>query len=391
MVGISRLCCGMEEPSDRLRYRPFDGPPRPVVVFNCTRRCNLRCAHCYSTSTDASAPYELTTDEARALIDDLAAMGAPVILFSGGEPMLRGDLLALIDHARQAGVRAVLSTNGTYITPTLAERFGDLALGYVGVSLDGLEATHDRLRGESGAFAAAMEGIRHCLTAGVKVGVRLTMTRRNAGEIPAVFDLIEHEGIPRVCFYHLVYAGRAAALRHEALDAAATRRALDTLIDRTRDLHARGRRVEVLTVDNHADGPYLVQRLAREDPDRARRAMELLRLNRGNASGERIAAVSWDGSVHPDPFWRTQTLGNVRQRPFSEIWTDGSIPLLAELRDRRGRLKGRCRRCRWLDVCNGNFRARAEAATGDRWADDPACYLTDEEIRPDAPSDLPPV
>ncbi|MFW6146049.1 MAG: radical SAM protein [Planctomycetota bacterium] len=387
MVGISRLCCGTAEASDRLRYRRFDGPPRPVVVFNCTRRCNLRCAHCYSGSTDAPAADELTTDEAKALIDDLAAMGAPVILFSGGEPMLRPDLLALIDHARHVGLRAVISTNGTFITPTLAQRFKALALGYVGVSLDGLEATHDRFRGERGAFAAALEGLRHCRAAGVKVGVRLTLTRHNVDELSAVLDLVEREGIPRICFYHLVAAGRGAALREDALDAAATRRAVDTIIDRTRDLHARGRRIEVLTVDNHADGPYLLRRLEREDPDQARRAMALLKRNRGNASGERIACVSWDGSVHPDPFWRAQTLGNVRERPFSAIWADESIPLLAELRDRKQHLKGRCRRCRWLEVCNGNFRARAEAATGDRWADDPACYLTDEEIRPDAPSD----
>ncbi len=391
MIGISKLYCGTVEPGDVLRYgRRSDRLPahllqfaedkRPVVVWNCTRRCNLRCVHCYSQSEDRTYGGELTTDEARRFIDDLAAFGAPVLLFSGGEPLLRPDLFDLLRHAAAAGLRTVLSTNGTLIDEATAERLREVGLGYVGVSLDGLGEANDRFRGVPGAFEKALAGIRRCLEAGVKVGLRFTITRRNAGEVPGIFRLVGAERIPRVCFYHLVYAGRGTALMQEDLDHAETRRLVDTIIDSTAALHAEGHGPEVLTVDNHADGPYLYLRMRREGHPRAERALELLKMNRGNQSGHGIGCVSWDGTVHPDQFWRHARLGNVRERPFSEIWTDLSHPLLARLKDKRPYLKGRCAACRWLDICGGNFRVRAEAATGDLWAPDPACYLTDEEI-----------
>ena len=261
-----------------------------------------------------------------------------------------------------------------------AARFRDAGLGYVGVSLDGLGDVNDRFRGVPGAFERALAGIRRCLDAGVKVGLRFTITRRNADEIDRIFDLVRDEGIPRVCFYHLVYAGRGTSLMEEDLDHAGTRRVVDTIIDRTADLHAHHHGPEVLTVDNHADGPYLALRMQREDHPLADAALELLRMNQGNQSGRGIGCVSWDGSVHPDQFWRHTVLGNIRERPFSQIWTDTSQPLLAKLKDKRPHVTGRCAACRWLDVCGGNFRVRAEAATGDLWAPDPACYLTDDEI-----------
>ncbi|MFO8013034.1 MAG: 12,18-didecarboxysiroheme deacetylase [Phycisphaerae bacterium] len=391
MIGISKLYCGTVEPGDVLRYRKagrrppahllqFDDRKRPVVVWNCTRRCNLRCVHCYSESRDRDYAGELTGEEARRLIDDLADFGAPVLLFSGGEPLLRPDLFDLIHYATERGLRAVISTNGTLIDDAAVERLRDAGLAYVGVSLDGLGDVNDRFRGVPGAFDRALAGIRRCRDAGVKVGLRFTITRRNAGEVDGIFDLVRDERIPRVCFYHLVYAGRGTSLKDEDLGAAATRRVVDTVIDRTADLHARHHGPEVLTVDNHADGPYLVLRMQREGHPRADDALELLRMNQGNQSGRGIGCVSWDGSVHPDQFWRHVSLGNVRERPFSDIWTDTSHPLLAKLKDKRPHVTGRCAACRWLDVCGGNFRVRAEAATGDLWAPDPACYLTDEEI-----------
>jgi len=151
-------------------------------------------------------------------------------------------------------------------------------------------------------------------------------------------------------------------------------------MNRTKDLFDRGKPKEILTVDNHADGPYIYLRLLREDPKRAAEVLELLKMNEGNSSGHGIGCVSWDGTVHPDQFWRNIALGNVRERPFGEIWTDAGNELLMKLKDKRPHLTGRCRTCRWLDVCGGNFRARAESVTGDIWAPDPACYLTDEEI-----------
>jgi Fe-coproporphyrin III synthase len=396
MIGISKLYCGTVEPSDALRYGrhsgslpshllQFSADKKPVVVWNVTRRCNLKCVHCYAHAVDMdqAPPDELTTAEGKAVLDDLAQFGAPVVLFSGGEPLVRPDLPELAAHAVSKGMRAVISTNGTLIRPAVARELKKIGLSYVGISLDGLAEVNDRFRGVKGAFQKALDGIHACQEAGIKVGLRFTMNRLNAKEIPGIFDLLEEHNIPRVCFYHLVYAGRGSKLIEEDLSHAETRAAVDLIIDRTADLHQRGLLKEVLTVDNHADGPYVYLRMLREGSPRAGEVLELLEMNEGNSSGRGIGCISWDGQVHADQFWRHHAFGNVRQRPFSEIWTDLSDPLMRMLKDKRPHVKGRCAVCRWLDVCGGNFRVRAEAATGDLWACDPACYLTDQEIRRD--------
>lgn len=391
MIGVSKLYCGAVEPGDVLRYRrrsgelpshllQFAADKKPVVVWNVTRRCNLRCVHCYAHADASAAPNELTSAEGLALLDDLKSFGVPVVLFSGGEPLMRPDLFDLVSHTVASGMRAVISTNGTLITREVAGRLQDLGLSYVGISLDGLEPTHDRFRGKKGAFAAALAGVRRCQEVGLKVGLRFTLNRANFQEVPAIFDLVEEYNIPRICFYHLVYTGRGSALLDQALSHAETRDTVDLICERTQRLFERDRPVEVLTVDNHADGPYIYLKLLQENPQRAAEVLELLQMNEGNNSGRGIGCVSWDGEVHPDQFWRHLSLGNVRERPFSEIWTDLSNPLLAKLKDKKRYVTGRCAACRWLAVCGGNFRVRAEALTSDLWAPDPACYLTDEEI-----------
>ena len=383
MTNVSKLYCGLAGVSDALRYRRTVSARKPIVVWNCTQACNLRCRHCYAATPGGTgvSPVQpspaLSTSEARALIDDLAAFGCPVLLFSGGEPCLRADLVELAAYAGARGLRTVLSTNGTLLTPDLAARLADAGLAYAGVSIDGLEATHDRFRGVAGAFAKALEGIRNVRAAGVRAGLRMTLNRGNRTEIPAVFELMRREGIDRACFYHLVSAGRGGALAGEDLSHGECRAAVRTIMDETKAWVAAGGRPEILTVDNHADGPFAYLELLKEDPVRAAEALELLKMNRGNASGDGIGCVSWDGEVYADQFWRHRSFGNVRTHPFSEIWQGEEM---APLKDKRPHLKGRCATCRWLDVCGGNFRVRAEAVAGDLWAPDPACYLTDEEI-----------
>ena len=391
MIGISKLYCGTVESSDPLRYGrqsgklpshllQFSEDKKPVVVWNVGQRCNLKCVHCYSLSQNREYTGELSSAEGRALIEDLARFGSPVVLFSGGEPFLRKDLLDLAQLATDLGMRAVISTNGTLISPDMARKLKRIGLSYVGVSLDGMEETNDRFRGVKGAFQAALRGIRNCQEAGIKVGLRFTINRRNAQDIPGIFDLLEKENIPRVCFYHLVYAGRGSELIKEDLDPGETRKVVDLIIDRTQNLHDQNKAIEVLTVDNHSDGPYLYLRMMGEGSPRSGEVMELLRMNGGNSSGVGIGCVSWDGSVHADQFWRHYSFGNVRHRPFSQIWMDLSNPLMARLKEKKKHVKGRCASCRFLEVCAGNFRVRAEAITGDLWAPDPACYLTDQEI-----------
>jgi Fe-coproporphyrin III synthase len=391
MIGISKLYCGTVEPSDALRYGrmskelpshllQFSKDKKPVVVWNMTRQCNLRCVHCYAHAKATLQENELSTAEGKAMLDDLAQMGVPVILFSGGEPLMRQDLPELAAYAVNKGMRAVISTNGTLITAPIARELKKVGLSYVGISLDGMEAVNDRFRGMDGAFQGALKGIENCQKAGIKVGLRFTINKFNVDEIPALFDLLEKHKIPRICFYHLVYSGRGSELVKDDLTHEETRAALDLIIDRTRGMFDRGMEKEVLTVDNHADGPYLYLRMLREGSPRAPEVLELLKMNEGNNSGRGIGCISWDGQVHADQFWRHESFGNIRQRPFSEIWTDLSHPLMARLKDKKRYVTGRCATCRWLDVCGGNFRVRAEAVHGDLWAPDPACYLTDAEI-----------
>jgi len=359
----------------------FSADKRPVVVWNVTRACNLRCVHCYAKAQRQWGPDELTHEEGIALLDDLADFGVPVVLFSGGEPLVRPDLVDLTRHAVKRGMRAVISTNGTLISKEKAEELKDIGLSYVGVSLDGMKEVNDRFRGKKGAFDEALEGIRNCKSVGLKVGLRFTINKMNAKEVPRIFQLLEQEEIPRVCFYHLVYAGRGSDLVEADLSHDETRKTVDLIIDKTKELHDKGMAVEVLTVDNHADGPYLYLRMKRENNPRSEEVLELLKMNEGNNSGRGIGCVSWDGSVHADQFWRHYSFGNVRERPFSEIWQDLSNPLMAKLKEKKKYVRGKCARCAWLDICGGNFRVRAEAVTGDVWAPDPACYLTDEEIK----------
>jgi len=391
MIGISKLYCGTVEPSDALRYGrasselpshllQFSKDKRPVVVWNVTRRCNLKCIHCYAHAKNIHFGNELSTSQGKTLIDDLSDFGAPVMLFSGGEPLIREDLPQLAEYAVKKGMRAVISTNGTLITKDVAKNLKEIGLSYVGISLDGMERINDKFRGMKGAFSAAIKGIEHCMEAGIKVGLRFTINRFNSFEIPNLFDLMESMDIPRVCFYHLVYAGRGSNLVNDDLSADETREAVDIIMDRAKQMHDKGTPREVLTVDNHADGPYVYLRMKKENSPRTDDVLKLLEMNEGNSSGRGIGCVSWDGSVHADQFWRHHTFGNVLERPFSKIWTDTSDPLMMKMKEKKNHVKGRCAACKWLDVCGGNFRVRAEATTGDIWAPDPACYLTDEEI-----------
>ena len=391
MIGISKLYCGTVEASDPLRYGrksknlpshllQFSADKKPVVVWNVTKACNLRCIHCYAKADPSPAPDELTTEEGFRLLEDLAQFGCPVVLFSGGEPLVRPDILDFIKKATSLGMRAVLSTNGVLIDENLAKELKKLGLSYVGISLDGGREVHDRFRGVKGAFDKVISAIEACKKESLKVGLRFTINKLNAQEIPKIFDLVEEMEIPRICFYHLVYAGRGTKLVEMDLSHEETRYWVDYIIDRTKEIHDKGLKVEVLTVDNHADGPYLYLRMKREGNPRAEEVYELLKMNGGNNSGVGIGCVSWNGDVHADQFWRHYSFGNVRERPFSEIWMDTSDPLMAKLKEKKKHVKGRCAKCRFLEVCAGNFRVRAEAVTGDVWAPDPACYLTDEEI-----------
>lgn len=392
MIGISKLYCNSVEASDPLRYGrrsqdlpahllQFSRDKKPVIIWNITQRCNLNCRHCYAKSLDAVDPEYIDTCQAKVMLEDLANFGVPVILFSGGEPLLRQDLSELVETTVQNGMRAVISTNGTLITRKKARELKSTGLSYVGISIDGMQEVHDRFRRVDKAFDMAIQGLRNCQMEGLKVGLRFTINKQNFREIPQIFELVEQMEIPRICFYHLVYSGRGSELIKEDLSLQESRATVDLIIDKTWQLFEKKSPAEVLTVDNHADGPYLYLRLLRENPARAREVLKLLRLNGGNSSGLGIGCISWDGEVYADQFWRNHSFGNVLQTPFSSIWQDPEREFLGQLKNKKDYVKGRCANCNFLDLCAGNLRARAEAYYGDVWAPDPACYLTDQEIR----------
>lgn len=387
MLSLTKLLTGDVYYGDSLRYTEKSKNQKhgvsegrgPVVAWNYTRTCNLKCKHCYAHSESKIYEGELNTEEAKRFIDDLADFRVPVILFSGGEPLIREDFFELAAYAREKGIRATLSTNGTLITAEIAKKIKEHGIGYVGISIDGMRKVNDEFRGVSGAFDRAIEGIRHCRTIGQRVGLRFTINRANMNDIDAVFDLMEEEDIDRICFYHLVYSGRGEAIINDDLTHDETRAVVDKIAEKVLDFDRRGLKKEILLVDNHADGPYLYLKYKDIDPERAATIWKLLSINGGNRSGIAFAEVDNLGNVHPDQFTQHHNLGNVKERSFKEIWTDESNPLLAGLKDRKKLLSPTCQSCSWLSICNGNFRARGEAVSGDFWGFDPACYLTDEE------------
>jgi radical SAM protein with 4Fe4S-binding SPASM domain len=389
MLSVSNLLCDHSAGNERLRYGhtrrpdesdPFGGAPRPVVVWAVTKACNLRCVHCYASANADPDPDELTNAEARAMLEDLARFRVPAVLFSGGEPLVRPDVPELMAYAKSLGLTVTLSTNGLLIDEAMADRLAEIGVKYVGISLDGMRPKHDKLRGLNGAFDGTLAAIDRCRDRDIKVSVRFTVHALNESDLDALFDVCHEHDVQRLCVYHLAYAGRGEGMMRVDLSAEQTRRVVDRIFARTREFHDRGFPLEVLTVSNHADAAYVVLQLEETDPERAGRVAALLRGTGGNRSGCNISSVDPTGNVHYDQFSWHYNCGNVREKPFSRIWSEASDPRLAILRNRRDHLPERCRACRFLDICNGNLRTRAESATGDWLGFDPSCYLTDAEI-----------
>jgi radical SAM protein with 4Fe4S-binding SPASM domain len=390
MLSVSRLLNGQVGPQDALRYgrKSGSGPAhllhysrdkKPVVVWNVTRRCNLHCGHCYADAHDRDHAGELSYQEGRQLLEDLAAFEVPTVLFSGGEPLTRPDLLDLAAVARDLGMRTVLSTNGTRIDAVVAQELAAAGFSYIGISIDGIGALNDKIRGSKGAFEDALAGIRAARSAGLRTGIRFTVHARNRRHLGAVFELAEVEEVDRLCVYHLAYAGRGDRMRRHDLEPEETRGVVKEVLERTEDLGRRDVDLEVLTVDNPVDNVMLMERLRPDFPERAEEIERMLRWNGGNQSGVAIACVDPEGLVHPDQFSWHVTAGNVREQRFEQIWCDEN-PVLAPYRRRPRELHGRCVECRFVDLCNGGLPVRSESATGDPWGPDPSCYLTDAEI-----------
>lgn len=390
MISVSKLLCGIDAEGDGLRYDAAEESDkrqiseekqqRPVVVWNTTKRCNLSCEHCYAGAASEPAAGELSTQEARGLIDELAAYGVPVLLFSGGEPTMRDDLTELVSHATDSGIRPVLSTNGTLLTRDRARKLKHAGLAYVGISVDGRRERNDAFRGEVGAFDAAVSGIEACLDNGLKTGLRYTITQQTEPDMEAVVRLLTDIGVDRFCFYHLAYGGRGADIAEADLNPAAKRAAVERLCELTLEYHDRGEEIETLLVGNYVDAAFLVEYARQEFGEtHARHVYKYLARNGGDPAGKRVADIDYQGHVHPTQFWQQYSLGNVRDRPFGAIWEDDSNPLVEFLRHRGSQLTGKCADCRYRQICRGGSRLRALVSTGDLTAPDPQCYLDRSE------------
>ena len=377
MFRISQFMQEIAQPSPIGSVRK---PPGPVVIWNLIRRCNLTCKHCYSISADKDFAGELSTAEVFRVMDELKAFKVPALILSGGEPLLRPDIFEISARSKQMGFFTALSSNGTLIDAPMCERIKEIGFDYVGVSLDGLGATHDRFRRMKGAFDLSLAGIRLCREAGLKVGVRYTMTQDNFQDLPGLLRLVEDEGIDRFYFSHLNYAGRGNKNRKDDALHQMTRNAMDLLFDTCRDYQQRGLTKEFTTGNNDADGVYLLYWVQRKFPERAEHIRQKLAQWGGNSSGINVANIDNLGNVHPDTMWWHHTLGNVRERSFGDIWMDTSDSLMAGLKALPRKVSGRCGACVHFDICGGNTRVRAQQLTGDPWSEDPGCYLTDEEI-----------
>ena len=291
----------------------------PVVIWNLIRRCNLTCKHCYALSADHDYAGELGTQEVYTVMDDLRAFGVPVLILSGGEPLMRPDLFDIAARAQGMGFYIGLSTNGTLIDEPMADRVAAAGFDYVGISLDGLKPTHDKFRRLDGAFDRSLAAVRFLGARGVKVGLRFTMTSMNAHDLPALLALMREEGAQKFYFSHLNYAGRGNIHRGKDAHFTATREALDLLFERAWQAALDGLDEDYVTGNNDADGAYLLQWVQRRLPRWHADLRARLQAWGGNSSGVNVANIDNLGHVHPDTMWWHHDLGSVRERPFSAI------------------------------------------------------------------------
>ena len=356
----------------------FTETRRPLVFWNITNKCNLSCAHCYiNAGPSAQKADELSVEEAKALIDDLANMEIPLLMFSGGEPLVREDFWEMASYARFKGLKVALSTNGTLITRSVAKKIKDFGIEYVGVSLDGAnEETHDAIRKQPGSFKKSIQALKNCVELDLKCGIRFTVMKQNYHEIPDLINISARLNIPRFCVYWLVPSGRGKSLFVErGIEHKEVMLVLDFLYRRASELDPE--RMEILTVDAPQDGVYVLNRLKQKNSPEYENALKLMQLM-GDAcsAGNRIANIDSAGNIYPCQFAQIEELriGNVRKQGFSEVWNDSSNPILSAFRNKTEKLKGRCGKCTYKELCGGGCRIRAYVQSGDLWAEDPLCF-----------------
>jgi radical SAM protein with 4Fe4S-binding SPASM domain len=350
----------------------------PVIVWNVCTHCNMACPHCYAAAVAKPVPTDLDTEEALRLLDDLAQCGVRILIFSGGEPLLRPDLFQLIRHASDLGISPQLSSNGVLLDEGIAGRLVEAGIAYAGISIDGPQDFNDAYRGLEGGYDAALQGLRCAKAAGLRTGMRMTLTRLNVEDLDTMVDVACEVAADRFYVSHLLYSGRGFRVASDDLARPEARTALRRLFERADALLDADEGPRIVTGSNDSDGPFLLRWIGeRHGADAAASVRKLLIERGGNSAGERILNIDARGRVHPDQFWRSAVLGDVREQPFAEILRH---PLREELRNRLDHITGRCAACSERALCRGSHRERALARHRDAWASDPACVMEDAEI-----------
>lgn len=363
----------------RQEYLAYSPTFRPVIFWNLTRRCNLSCEHCYNASgRDQGSSDELSTEEALSFLDDCRSIRIPVLLLTGGEPLMRDDIWELASHAHDCGIKTAISTNGTLITPEIVNKIKESGIGYVGISLDGARAeTHDRFRNSPGAFEKSVQAFSYCQDTGIRCGVRVTLTRENMHELGDLIDLALQIGACRFCVYWLVPSGRGAA-SYDSLQL--TRDEVFSALDLLQQYAQKTDPsvMEFLTVDGPQDAIHLLAWMEKNKSEDLLEAKSLVASMKGGCSaGIRVANVTETGDVYPCQFAQIPEfrIGSIREHPFSELWNDPDNPVLKLFREKKEYLTGKCRSCSYLDLCGGGCRVRAYWQSGDFSADDPFCFI----------------
>ncbi|HEY5656389.1 MAG TPA: radical SAM protein [Myxococcota bacterium] len=364
----------------------FGGPraDAPVVVWNVCMHCNMGCPHCYAAAVSEPSPSDLSTQEALRLLEELAACGVRVVIFSGGEPLLRSDLFELLARATALGISPQLSTNGVFIDAGVAERLASAGVAYVGISIDGDRDFNDAYRAMNGGHAAAVRGLRCAKAAGLRTGLRMTLTRRNAHQVQEMVELADALSADRFYLSHLLYSGRGFHVAGDDLARSEARALLERVFELAEGLLRAEKPLRVVTGSNDSDGVFLLRWVERRyGAEPAAAVYRMLRERGGNSAGERMLNIDSRGRVHPDQFWRSAVLGDVREEGFAAILRH---PLRDQLRRRLEFITGRCATCGYRELCRGSHRERALARHRDAWASDPACVMEDAEIGVDAPA-----
>ncbi len=361
---------------DGKKARVLDGS---IAIWNFTNRCNLSCMHCYSRS-DLQSKDALSYEDIISTLPKLKENGIKFIIFSGGEPLTRDDIFDIAAICKELGIITYLSTNGLYVgqknAKEILERFD-----YIGISIDGSEKRHDNFRGLEGSFEMSMKAVKLLNSFQLsKVGIRFTLTKETYEDLEYIFELAEHENIPKLYISHLVYSGRGLDNLKMDLNKEQRRRAVEFIIKKAFEYRDKNIDIEIVTGNMEQDAVVFLEKFSEKYPHLESEMIKRLKSWGGNSAGRKLLNIDPLGNVKPDPFF-PKSIGNILKDDFGDIWQKKESDLLKRLRKRPRSIEGKCSLCKYIDICNGGSRSRAYAIYDDLWAEDPSCYLDENEIK----------